>query len=114
MKLVIVLIIVFLLLLFLYLRSPAENFVGEIPNNDTITLYYAPWCGHSVQFMPIWEKFRERNKNKIIINTINCDEQKCPAIPGFPTIVLNKYLGQKEIYFDKERTVENLEQFISN
>ncbi|AYV75779.1 MAG: putative thioredoxin domain-containing protein 5 [Terrestrivirus sp.] len=81
-----------------------------------IVLYYAEWCGHCKNFMPVWQQFEKRNKNKITIKTVNCDENKslCSKmdIQGFPTVRLYKS-SREVVNFDGNRSVEGLEQFIN-
>ena len=35
-------------------------------------LFYAPWCGFSQKFMPIWKDFHTKNKEMINIGSIDC------------------------------------------
>ena len=81
-----------------------------------IVLYYAEWCGHCKNFMPVWQQFEERNKNRITIKTVNCDENKslCSKmdIQGFPTVRLYKS-NREVVNFEGNRSVEGLEHFIN-
>ena len=99
----------------------AEN---ENKINTTIKLYNfnTSWCGHSVDFQPIWDKFsRETN---IIANLealdVKCDNEDGDEIcneykvNAFPTIILEKYDEKGEpirITYTGERTLEALNDF---
>lgn len=80
-----------------------------------IVLYYAPWCPHCVSFKPIWEQFERRNKNRITVKTVNCDENKslCSKmdVHGFPTVRMYKS-NNEVVNFTGDRTVDGLEQFL--
>jgi thiol-disulfide isomerase/thioredoxin len=97
-----------------------ENFINNSSpsaEKNKFVLYYAPWCGYSKSFLPIWEKFKDfANKSQVSnveIIEIDCvkEEDKCKKINGFPTIILYKPDG-KEIPFNDARTVEKLYSFI--
>lgn len=81
----------------------------------TIALFYTTWCGFSQQFLPIWEEFTMKMKNKNVnVVKIDADQyrefSKSMGIDGYPTV---KYINGDNIYtFNDNRTVENLEKFI--
>jgi thiol-disulfide isomerase/thioredoxin len=64
--------------------------------NTIIKMYYAPWCGVSIAFMPEWEKLVNIVKNKynnVKTETIDCELNetntnicKKENITGYPTI----------------------------
>ncbi len=113
MKTIVIFVIVAILLACLFFRNTQENFAKEEKHGDIITLYYAPWCSHSVTFLPIWEEFIKRNSKNITIETVNCDEKQCPPVNGFPAVILRRVNMNQIQYFDKERTLDNLEKFIA-
>lgn len=64
-------------------------------NQDSITLYYANWCGHCHSFMPTWDAlkgfFKQHGiKAKQYEDKTNPTEIKSAGINGFPTIKINK------------------------
>lgn len=105
-------IIVAIIIFILYKYNKKESFKNSSLSSKLI-LYYSPDCGHCHHFMPIWEQFRKR-AIKLNVDTvkINCKDNKCEEIYGFPTIILQKSDGTKKT-FDGDRTIENLERFVS-
>jgi len=63
----------------------------------TFALFYAPWCGYCKRFMPVWDEFYRKNKDKtdVSIVKIDCDQYKDFArkagVSGYPTL---KYFPQ--------------------
>ena len=42
-----------------------------------VALFYAPWCGHCVNFMPTWNKFESQvNIDNLKIAKINIENEK--------------------------------------
>jgi thiol-disulfide isomerase/thioredoxin len=89
--------------------------------NIKIYNFYADWCGYSIQFKPIWNKFENKiklNMNKYnIIDIRGIEESDCTEmcnkynIQGFPTIIFD--INDKPIIYQGERTVESLELFLT-
>tara|TARA_B100001057_G_scaffold498702_1_gene606657 strand:- start:2695 stop:3264 length:570 start_codon:yes stop_codon:yes gene_type:complete len=94
--------------------------IMEDPNNYHAVAYLADWCGHCQNFKPHWENIIRQLKNNESnydgYVTTACDKTMnklpCDIKPsGFPTISL--YKGKKHLEdFDKERTEENVLEFI--
>lgn len=104
-------VIVAFIIIILYKYNGFENFTTTKKMSELI-LYYSPDCGHCHKFMPIWEQFRRRSNDLYItMNKINCKNNKCENVIGFPTIILRKSNGT-DITFDGDRTIENLEHFV--
>lgn len=86
-------------------------------NKNKLVLYYAMWCGHSRQFLPIWEQIKSVIINTPDLNTIceqyDCEEQKmnCQGVRGFPSIMLIKPDGTK-ISYDNARSPEAMLAFV--
>lgn len=104
-----------------------KDYIGEVyninENKKKLNIYnfYAPWCPHSTNFLPIWNNFSEyinNNKSKynfdINVQSIICDENMdmCTKyeIQGLPTVIY-EYNGNKTKY-NNARTVESLIKFI--
>ena len=91
-----------------------ENFTVE---KSRIVLYFSPQCGHCKAFMNTWNEFETRvnthNDINAVATKINCTEQECPNISGFPTVLIHKNNG-KTITFNDKRTVEALEKFVKS
>ena len=89
-------------------------------------LFYAPWCGFSQKFMPIWHDFHERNKELVNIASIDCSAQDSKVlcmeynIMGYPSMRFIPFelpldrLRPVMYSFQKDRTVEELENFAFN
>jgi thiol-disulfide isomerase/thioredoxin len=68
------------------------------------TLYYTPKCPHCVRLMPVWEQVEAR----YAVQKVDCSQQKCDGIKGYPTIVRQKDGKQ----FSGQRTVDEIVKFI--
>lgn len=97
---------------------------GEVPQlyagggnlkepGDTIILYYTNWCGHSRNFLPIWDDFVRRNSQNIRAIKIDCEanKDKCTNVQGFPTVKLHRADG-KVVDYQGPRSIDGLEAFI--
>ncbi|AYV79175.1 MAG: hypothetical protein Faunusvirus4_16 [Faunusvirus sp.] len=87
-------------------------------SRSTVALFYAPWCGHSQQFLPIWSKFETQNKSNVKVNIFKVDCDKFPGlgtkyeVTGFPTVLfIDK---DRVVEFAAERTQDNLNAFLTN
>ena len=81
-----------------------------------IILYFAHWCGHCKNFLPIWNEFKKNNTNSDIeISEVDCEKNNGTCsnnnIDGFPTAKL--YKNDEEIEYTNERTIEGLNTFIN-
>ncbi|RDD38578.1 DnaJ-like protein subfamily C member 10 [Trichoplax sp. H2] len=71
-----------------------SNFYETVIRSSDMWLvdYYAPWCGHCVQFSPIFEKLTSMLKGKAKTAKVNCEveRQLCQKvnIRSYPTIKL--------------------------
>lgn len=98
--------------------KPVPIHVSKLLPKGEIVLYYAMWCGYSKMFLPEWEKFVKYASKEfptLKVTQIRCEggnETVCnqKGINGYPTVIL--YIGNKEIPFEGDRTVEELNKFI--
>ena len=94
---------------------------GLDPNQTqkyTMVLYYATWCGHSRDFLPVWEQFEEyatANLTDIKAVKIKCEGDKesfCSqkGVEGYPTVMLHSQAGET-VKFNGDRSLEELIEF---
>ena len=90
-------------------------------NKPSISLYFAKWCGHCVNFKPTWEQIKnELNNSNIDVNTIDCsgdsphtsinETPNGTQLEGFPTIILS--INKKDIIYNGERSKMAVISFI--
>lgn len=88
----------------------------ENMEQDSMVLFYAPWCPHCKTVMGDWAKLKKSAPNGVKIAKVNCDEKPELAekhdIKGFPTIILFK--NGKKVYFEGPRNLENFLEFIKS
>ena len=84
----------------------------------TIVLYYAPWCPHCKDMMPLWGELSKKHKDdaNVDVKKVNCEDQPEQAekndVTAFPTIILFK--NGQPIKYTGDRDEESIESFISN
>ena len=45
-----------------------------VPNKLKFVLYFAHWCGHCKNFLPIWKEFKKNNTNpNLEISEVDCE-----------------------------------------
>ena len=83
---------------------------------NTIVLFYSDTCFHCVKFMPVWEKFVQKNNKKLKCKKIRYSElanmKNAPYINGVPAVHLYSSNGKLINVFDRNRTVKDLEKFV--
>lgn len=83
---------------------------------NTIVLVYSDTCFHCVNFMPVWEKFVQKNNKKLNCKKIKYSElanmKNAPYINGVPAVHLYSNNGKLIDVFDRNRTVKDLEKFV--
>lgn len=82
---------------------------------DVFVKYYAPWCGHCKKLGPVFEELSEKYAGKDVIiaeldNTLN--DVEGVEIQGYPTLVLFPADGSDPVYYEGERTLEAMADFI--
>ena len=103
---------------YIYSLTLSDNALSSnlsTPINGTITLYYAPWCGHCKHFMPEYDKFAgiaKTNNPSLLVNKVDCTKTECPKIRGYPTVFYEKDNITKE--FHGARTSDALCSFVNN
>ena len=88
-------------------------------NIPSLILFYAEWCGHCKNLMPIWDALSDLlPSDKINMVKISCveKEKECNSIKdikGYPTIIFVDIELNKKIVYSGERTPESIINFIN-
>ncbi|XP_063976690.1 protein disulfide-isomerase [Diachasmimorpha longicaudata] len=96
------------------------NFVDVAMDKSKKVLveFYAPWCGHCKQLIPIYEELAEKYKNSedVVIAKMDAtaNELEEVKVNSFPTIYLYKKDTNEAVEYSGERTVEGLSKFIES
>lgn len=86
--------------------------------NDSVILFYAPWCGYCKKFKPIWNHIVDNLK--VQTYTFNMDNGPVPTefsnlgIKTVPKLVTIKN-GEKEVWTEtlNDDTLKQLQEFFS-
>ncbi|CAO4370235.1 unnamed protein product [Caenorhabditis nigoni] len=97
----------------------ASNF-NEIALDESKTVFvkfYAPWCGHCKQLVPVWDELAEKyesNPNVVIAKldaTLN--ELADIKVNSFPTLKLWPAGSSTPVDYDGDRNLEKFEEFVN-
>ena len=84
---------------------------SDSESNNTIYIFYAPWCGYCKRSMSVFEKLADNFSNVKLIDT---DESKNKSlmnkysVKSFPTIIASN--GKK---YSGERTFDSMSDFVN-
>ena len=105
-----------LIIIIFFICSSSSKFgsdsisIAPTISNDSVLIFYAPWCGHCKNSMDEFKKAAAEGKGKIILidttDNSNKDIVEKHGVTGFPTIMKTdgtKYTG--------ERTADEIKKF---
>ncbi|XP_018571513.1 protein disulfide-isomerase [Anoplophora glabripennis] len=98
----------------------ASNFdsVALDSGKDVLVEFYAPWCGHCKQLVPIYDKVGEHfkdNENIVIAKMdATANELEHTKISSFPTIKLYTKGENQIIEYNGPRTFDGLTKFVES
>jgi len=96
----------------------SKNFdsVAFNKDKDVLVEFYAPWCGHCKQLVPIYDELGEKYKDheSIVIAKMDstANELEHTKIQSFPTIKLYQKGDNKVVEYNGERTLAGLSKFL--
>lgn len=100
-------------------KTLVANKFDEVVLDDTkdvLVEFYAPWCGHCKQLVPIYDKLGEKyaDHETIVIAKMDAtsNELEHTKINSFPTIYLYRKGDNQKVEFRGERTLEGLVDFL--
>ena len=103
---------------YLYTRQMSNGQTGGSSDEKTVVvLYYAPWCPHCKDIMPMWDNLKKKyaSDGKVEVKKVDCEADPEQAskndVKAFPTIILFKN-GEK-VQYEGDRNEEAVENFIS-
>jgi thiol-disulfide isomerase/thioredoxin len=76
-----------------------------------VVLYYANWCGHCMDFKPVWDELKTKLDEKNIRHDeheheTSSDLMKARGIKGFPTIRFENNKNDDYTVYKGERTID--------
>lgn len=98
----------------------ASNFdkVALDADKDVLVEFYAPWCGHCKQLVPIYDKVGEhfeKNDDVVIAKMdATANELEHTRVTSFPTIKFYPKGQNKVIEYNGPRTFEGLTKFVES
>ncbi|XP_053979845.1 protein disulfide-isomerase [Hylaeus anthracinus] len=106
-------------------KNPVKVLVGtnfhEVAfdkKKNVLVEFYAPWCGHCQQLIPIYEALGEKYKDKddLVIAKMDAvaNELDDVRVVNYPTIILYKKETNDAVEYNGKRTLDGLSQFIES
>jgi len=87
-------------------------------SKDVLVEFYAPWCGHCKQLVPIYDQLGEKFKDSATVVIAKMDatanELEHTKINSFPTLKLFKRETNEVVDYNGERSLEGLTKFVES
>ncbi|XP_022246039.1 protein disulfide-isomerase 2-like isoform X2 [Limulus polyphemus] len=96
----------------------SKNFESVVfdKSKDVLVEFYAPWCGHCQELVPIYKELGEKYKENDTIVIAKMDstlnELEHTKINSFPTIKLFKKWTNEAVEYNGERTLDGMTKFL--
>ncbi|XP_061130228.1 protein disulfide-isomerase A2 [Syngnathus typhle] len=106
-------------------KTPVKVLVGKNfesvaldPTKNVFVKFYAPWCGHCKELVPIWDQLGEKyaEHEDIVIAKMDsaANELEAFTISGFPTLKYFPAGGKEPVEYSGNRDLETLSKFLDN
>jgi len=107
---IILLLILFSFILVYYINNNSTEMFSNT-NKAQLVLYYTNWCGHSRQFLPVWNRLEQmyQNNASVTLTKVDCEKEKCD-VAGFPTVRL--YVAGNKVDYNGNRSMNDIVSFI--
>jgi len=98
----------------------ASNFdeIAFDKSKSVLVEFYAPWCGHCKQLVPIYDQLGESFKDNAEVVVAKLDatanELEHTKVGSFPTIKLYKKGTNEVVEYNGERTFEGMKKFVES
>ncbi|XP_018497136.1 protein disulfide-isomerase isoform X2 [Galendromus occidentalis] len=98
----------------------AKNFdeIAFDKSKKVLVEFYAPWCGHCKQLVPIYDQLGEafKDQDDVVIAKLDAtaNELEHTKVGSFPTLKLYKKETNEVVEYNGERTLEGLKKFIES
>jgi len=114
------LVLIFLYLMFSGGKKKDRDYFSSTQSDKEFILFFAHWCGHCKNLMPIWDEFAKNfdGYKGVKIVKINSDENSeivgKHRIAGFPTIKFCPYGRNVSdgIVYEGDRSLQDLASFL--
>ncbi|KAH9598628.1 Endoplasmic reticulum resident protein 29 [Trypanosoma melophagium] len=95
--------------------------VAMDPSKHAFVMFYAPWCGHCKNLHPIYERLAMVFKDEpdVVIAKLNADDSANSEVryrykvDGFPTLVFLPKNKKEPLYYDGQRDLTSLLEYIN-